>query len=66
LIGVAWASISPLGSPPGRSKCTRPSAPAARISPSGATATALSGVGKVMMFGASAGAAADQIRTLAS
>jgi hypothetical protein len=34
--------------------------------PHAAVATALSGVGKVVMFGASAGAATDQIRMVAS
>ena len=51
-IGVWPLSISPRGSPAGEKKNTRPSAPPATISPSRATATALSGVGRVTTVGA--------------
>ena len=47
MIGVAEASTSARMSPCGDRKYTLPLAPAATISPSGATATVLSGVGSV-------------------
>ena len=65
MIGVGCASTSPIGTPDESRKCTRPSAPPATISPSGATASALSGVENEMICGEPSGAA-GQIRTVAS
>jgi hypothetical protein len=62
--GVGVASTEPASAPSRVRKWTAPSAPAATISPSGATATAFSGVGKVTIVGAPP--ASGQIRTVRS